>query len=83
MILDCLRSSTLKCWNRHQNQIYNICTAGAKIGLKMDVYDLEFQGQPSRLVIYSDIFDILDLKNIWVLIDTKVEFVSCSQTEIR
>ena len=32
-------------------------------------------------VIYSNIFEILDLKNVWI--DTMIEIVSCSQPEIR
>ena len=46
----------------------------------MNVYDLEFQGQPLRHVILYNIFNILDLEN--VRIDTKIEFVSCLQPEI-
>ena len=56
-------------------------TAGAKKGHTMNVCDLEFQGQPSRSRDFFNIFDILDLKN--VRIDTKIDFVSCLQPEIR
>ena len=44
------------------------------------VYDLEFQGQPSRSRVCFQHFDILDLEN--VRIDTKIDFVSCLQPEI-
>ena len=47
----------------------------------MNVCDLEFQGQPSRSHDFFNIFDIYDLEN--VRIDTKINFVSCLQTEIR
>ena len=56
-------------------------TAGAKKGHTMNVCDLEFQGQPSRSRNFFNIFDILDLEN--VRIDTKIDFVSCLQPEIR
>ena len=56
-------------------------TAGAKKGHTMNVCDLEFQGQPSRSRDFFNIFDILDLEN--VRIDTKIDFVSCLQPEIR
>ena len=47
----------------------------------MNVCDLEFQGQPSRSRDFFNIFYILDLEN--VRIDTKIDFVSCLQPEIR
>ena len=56
-------------------------TAGAKKDHTMNVCDLEFQDQPSRSRDFFNIFDILDLEN--VRIDTKIDFVSCLQPEIR
>ena len=47
----------------------------------MNVCDLELQGQPSRSHDFFNTFDILDLEN--VRIDTKINFVSCLQPEIR
>ena len=55
--------------------------AGAKKGHTMNVCDLDFQGQPFRSRNYFNMFDIIDLEN--VRIGTKIEFVSCSQPEIR
>ena len=49
--------------------------------IQMNVCYLEFQGQPSRSRDFFNIFDILDLEN--VRIDTKIDFVSCLQPEIR
>ena len=43
------------------------------------VYDLEFQGQPSRSRVFN-IFDILDLENVGI--NTNIDFVSCLQPEI-
>ena len=56
-------------------------TAGDKKGHTMNGCDLEFQGQQSRSRNFFNIFDILDLEN--VRIDTKINFVSCLQPEIR
>ena len=47
----------------------------------MNVCDLGLQGQMSRLHNFFNIFDILDLEN--VRIDTKINFLSCLQSEIR
>ena len=56
-------------------------TAGANESHTMNVCDLEFQGQPLRSRDFFHIIDILDLEN--VRIDTKINFVSCLQPEIR
>ena len=57
-------------------------TTGAKKGHAMNVCDLELQGQPSRSRDFFSTFSISPtFEN--VRIDSKIEFVSCLQPEIR
>ena len=70
-----------KCWNRHQDQVSSLYTARDKKGHTINMCDLEFQSQPSRSHSFFHIFDIPDLEN--VRIDTKINFVSCLQPEMR
>ena len=66
---------------RHQDLVSSMHTAEDKKGHRENVYDLEFQGQPSRSHDFFNIFDILDLEN--VRIDTKIKSAACIQPELR